>query len=400
MKRKWKHILLSVCMTGALVWGQEGEKLLTSAESSVQERQEKETSQKKVKKSKKNAELELDMGMSLDPESEIDLELEPETETDQGMDLELESGTETDLEMNLEPDSEAETDLELESETELESEMQEEFEKTPADTETEALKAQAVLVRTQISRALQRSTQAEETENQKSDRTGNVSDVILEIDYLSQKEMQDQWPADEYKKRYEKYRNAIESTENEVLFYNDTYAWTPFHQSNTGMSRSAEEVLGSSEFPYIKVNESPADKESEEQVGVFTISYDQIQKKCHHFLAAETDGEKAAAGYSFKDFEILEHDSAGYVGKLRIGETICTGDQFRDALSLPSSSFSFAESGKKIKIITAGNGHGMGLSCWTANKMAKDGKTYKEILEFFYEGTKTEKDLNFIAKNK
>lgn len=88
----------------------------------------------------------------------------------------------------------------------------------PADTETEALKAQAVLVRTQISRALQRSTQAEETENQKSDRTGNVSDVILEIDYLSQKEMQDQWPADEYKKRYEKYRNAIESTENEVLF--------------------------------------------------------------------------------------------------------------------------------------------------------------------------------------
>ena len=67
----------------------------------------------------------------------------------------------------------------------------------PADTETEALKAQAVLVRTQISRALQRSTQAEETENQKSDRTGNVSDVILEIDYLSQKEMQDQWPADE-----------------------------------------------------------------------------------------------------------------------------------------------------------------------------------------------------------
>lgn len=97
----------------------------------------------------------------------------------------------------------------------------------PADTETEALKAQAVLVRTQISRALQRSTQAEETENQKSDRTGNVSDVILEIDYLSQKEMQDQWPADEYKKRYEKYRNAIESTENEVLFYNDTYAWTP-----------------------------------------------------------------------------------------------------------------------------------------------------------------------------
>lgn len=40
------------------------------------------------------------------------------------------------------------------------------------------------------------------------------------------------------------------------------------------------------------MKECPADKESEEQVGVFTFSYDQIQKKCHHFLAAETDGEK------------------------------------------------------------------------------------------------------------
>lgn len=49
------------------------------------------------------------------------------------------------------------------------------------------------------------------------------------------------------------------------------------------------------------------------------------------------------------------------------------------------------------KNITAGNGHGMGLSCWTQIN-GKRRKTYKEILEFFYEGTKTEKDLNFIAK--
>ncbi len=164
---------------------------------------------------------------------------------------------------------------------------------------------------------------------------------------MSQKEMQDQWPADEYKKRYEKYRNAIEATENEVLFYNDTYAWTPFHQSNTGMSRSAEEVLGSSEFPYIKVKECPADKESEEQVGVFTFSYDQIQKNVIIFWRQRQTEKKLRQDILFKDFEILEHDSAGYVGKLRIGETICTGDQFRDALSLPSSSFSFAESGRK-----------------------------------------------------
>ena len=34
-----------------------------------------------------------------------------------------------------------------------------------------------------------------------------------------------------------------------------------------------------------------------------------------------------------------------------------------------------------------GNGHGLGMSQWTANEMAKEGKTYEEILQFFFEGT-------------
>ena len=72
---------------------------------------------------------------------------------------------------------------------------------------------------------------------------------------------------------------------------------------------------------------------------------------------------------------------------MRIGETICTGDQFRDALKLPSSSFSFYESPHGLKIATVGKGHGFGMSQWTAQEMAKDGKNYEEILQYFYEGT-------------
>jgi len=261
----------------------------------------------------------------------------------------------------------------------------------PADTEQEALKAQAVLVRTQVCRGL----------NGKTQKNGlNESDVVLDIDYLSRKEMQEQWPIEQYKKQYKKYREAVEETENEVLLYNGSYAWTPFHRSNGGMSRSAKEVMGSSDYPYLVEKECPADKEAKDEIGVFIFSYAEIQKKCRNFLAAETDGEKAAAGYTFEDFEILEYDSAGYVGKLRMGETICTGDQFRDAMSLPSSSFSLAKSGEKIKITTTGNGHGMGLSCWTANEMAREGKTYQEILKFFYEGTELAEDTHFVAKKK
>ena len=72
---------------------------------------------------------------------------------------------------------------------------------------------------------------------------------------------------------------------------------------------------------------------------------------------------------------------------MRIGETVCTGDQFRDALSLSSSAFSLQEGEEGLKITTMGNGHGLGMSQWTANEMAKEGKMYEEILQFFFEGT-------------
>ena len=119
-----------------------------------------------------------------------------------------------------------------------------------------------------------------------------------------------------------------------------------------------------------------------------------IQKLCRDFLVAEQDGEKAAQGYAFEDFEIKAYDSAGYVSELRIGNTVCTGDQFRDALSLPSSAFSFSEDGDdRVKITTTGKGHGMGMSIWTADQMAKEGKTYEEILAFFFEGTELRDDI-------
>lgn len=102
------------------------------------------------------------------------------------------------------------------------------------------------------------------------------------------------------------------------------------------------------------------------------------------------DAEK---GYNFADFEILEMDSSGYVRQMRMGDTVCTGDQFRDALSLSSSAFSFYESIKGLKITTIGKGHGLGMSQWTANEMAKEKKNYEEILQFFFEGTTLIKNL-------
>lgn len=251
----------------------------------------------------------------------------------------------------------------------------------PEDFGEEAMKAQAVVIRTQIYRELESS-----------------GDKILTLERMTLEEMKKQWGQEKALDYYNKYIRAVEQTDDTVLMYGDGYAWTPFHQSSSGMTRSAAEVMGTEEFPYVAVRECPDDKEADNEIQVFTFSYEEIQAACRDFLVAADDGEQAEKGYTFADFEIQEYDSAGYVSRLRIGDTVCTGDQFRDALDLPSSCFSFSElregkAGSGIKITTAGNGHGLGMSLWTAEKMDEDGMGYEEILSFFFEGTELKKDI-------
>ena len=236
---------------------------------------------------------------------------------------------------------------------------------TDGGYEIEALKAQAVVLRTELYR----------TEKEKQ--------TILDK-CLTQTQMKKWGP--KYEENLKKCQQAAQETKGIVLWYHETFAWAPFHQSSNGKTRDVQEVLGNADYPYITAKECPLDKAAEDEIQVHLIEYEEIQKRCREFLVAE-EQKKAENGYGYEDFEIQEWDSSGYVRKMRIGETICTGDQFRDALKLPSSSFSFYESPHGLKIATVGKGHGFGMSQWTAQEMAKDGKNYEEILQYFYEGT-------------
>ncbi len=237
---------------------------------------------------------------------------------------------------------------------------------TDGGCEIEALKAQVVVLRTELYR----------TEKEKQ--------TLLDK-CLTQTQMKKKWGT-KYEENLKKCQQAVQETKGIVLWYHETFAWTPFHQSSNGKTRDVQEVLGNADYPYITAKECPLDKAAEDEIQVHLIEYKEIQKRCREFLVAE-EQKKAENGYGYEDFEIQEWDSSGYVRKMRIGETICTGDQFRDALKLPSSSFSFYEGPHGLKIATVGKGHGFGMSQWTAQEMAKDGKNYEEILQFFYEGT-------------
>jgi stage II sporulation protein D len=83
---------------------------------------------------------------------------------------------------------------------------------------------------------------------------------------------------------------------------------------------------------------------------------------------------------------------------MKIGDTVCTGDQFRDALSLASSAFTLQDYNGMLRITTVGKGHGLGMSQWTANELAKEGKSYEEILDVFFTGTKLIEETEILLK--
>ena len=56
-----------------------------------------------------------------------------------------------------------------------------------------------------------------------------------------------------------------------------------------------------------------------------------------------------------------------------------------------SSDFEVNIGNGEVTFVTSGSGHRVGLSQYGANGMAKQGKTYREILEHYYSGVEVKK---------
>lgn len=200
-----------------------------------------------------------------------------------------------------------------------------------SEYEDEMLKVQAVIVRTTLYQKINE----------------------IEVTEIKNDELDPGW--------YRRLEKAWKDTAGQVLMYGEELALLPFHYLSNGKTRSGAEVLQSEAYPYLQVRECLADLRAKEQLQETTI-----------------DMTGAA---------VVREDSAGYVLEVMVGEEMQTGDFFRDTHGLASASFDLQSFSQMTRVITKGVGHGLGLSQYTANEMAKEGKTYEEILQYFYEGT-------------
>ena len=87
----------------------------------------------------------------------------------------------------------------------------------------------------------------------------------------------------------------------------------------------------------------------------------------------------------------MKTTKSGRVTSLKICGTELTGSAVAGALSLRSANFTVKYSDSSFEFEVKGYGHGVGMSQFGADYMAKQGKNYKEILEHYYGGCSLEK---------
>lgn len=249
----------------------------------------------------------------------------------------------------------------------------------PASYEMEALKAQALTARTYLFRQIMDGHDLSLPEG------ADVTDTVLHQVFKNEEELIETWGG-EFEWKMSRIRQAVYETEGQVITFEDEPITATFFSTSNGYTENSEEYW-ESEFPYLRSVESPWDVESPRYKGTRELSVGEFQQKLQVELAGEGIGE------------IESRTTGGRVAKVTIGGKTFSGREIRDALELDSSDFSWERQGDRILIETRGWGHGVGMSQFGADGMAKEGYTYRDIIQHYYHGVSIEEASAVLVKH-
>lgn len=230
----------------------------------------------------------------------------------------------------------------------------------PADREMEALKAQAVIARTYIC-----SRMGEERE---------IPESALDLDYLDSGQLAELW-GDQAAEYYGRLEQAAEETAGTVITWEGELIEPLFHRVSAGSTRS-----GGEGYPYLEAAECPEDRLADGYLQAVPFSREEFAERIREI----PESGEVSAGDLPQGIQILRADGAGYVEEIQIGTGSYTGEEVQYALDLASPSFTVEEYDGGLRVITRGVGHGYGLSQQEAERMAENGSSAEEILQYFY----------------
>lgn len=185
---------------------------------------------------------------------------------------------------------------------------------------------------------------------------------------------------------------AVKETKGKVLTYNNKFIECYYFSTSAGRTEDME-VWGSITPGYIKKVKSE-DTSSPFYSWRAEINTEKYYDTEHGKLKKITIDRVSDSGYILKLTAVFdtttvtyskESDIRKFLGKYLAKLTLKSGEVRTYMTMLPSASFKIKSAkGKKIILQGAGYGHGIGLSQDGAEELARKGKTYKQILNYYY----------------
>ncbi|ADH59980.1 stage II sporulation protein D [Thermoanaerobacter mathranii subsp. mathranii str. A3] len=247
----------------------------------------------------------------------------------------------------------------------------------PAEFEIEALKAQAVTARTYV-------LSKEIVLGGKGCQLHPGADVCTDSEHCqawqSEEELRQKW-GENFDKYYVKISQAVADTEELVLVYNDALIVPAYHAISGGKTENSEDVW-QSKIPYLRSVVSPGEEVASKYKTTVVMSKEEFINK----LKQKKPSLKLDNSDILNQIKDVERTQAGHIKTLKIGNMTFGGEEIREIFDLNSTNFNFEAQGNNIVITVIGYGHGVGMSQYGANALAKQGKKFDEILKYYYTG--------------
>ena len=230
----------------------------------------------------------------------------------------------------------------------------------PALFDMEALKSQAVASRTFA--LYQENTRGYVTTNDQA--------------YNSLEELQQKWQ-DNYYTYLKRITDAVNMTKNQVITYNKKLIKSYFYAMSNGYTTTSLSVFNET-LPYLNTIMPTSDNETNTKFKVTKkVSKAEFCKTLNIACAVLTINN-------------IITDYSNRIETISINKKTYTGIEIRKKFNLRSTDFTITEENNDIIFTTKGYGHGVGMSQYGANAMAKEGSNYKDILEYYYQGVTIE----------
>ncbi len=248
----------------------------------------------------------------------------------------------------------------------------------PARFEEEALKAQAVACYTYFCKA-RNDFKNKEQKDKEYEFTVNTEKWV---NYVSREGMKIKW-GDDFDKYYLKIKNAVDSVFGEAVEEEGNLILAAYHAISSGKTEKSADVFGG-DLKYLTNVESPGDKlvsGYETHVEVASNDFKNILAQQWSDCVFEgcpsswIGGSKRTEGGMVKEITVCSHSAKG--------------TEIRKMFALRSSDFdiNYNSDSDKFVFTVRGYGHGVGMSQYGAQYMAKQGADYKKILQWYYPNT-------------